>query len=178
MTLYNRLQPDVMYVTQRLKTNDNSVRYTTVNIAVSTTAQKRFITHLKISAPVSWHSNVIVKFITLKIMLPSFTWSFHFIEVRHPGPSLFYAQKTSYMYRNFLNRLSVLKYNDVHNCNNVLLKFNMLNCVVAAVVEVVVASVIVVLTVTGTKLIRGPVGDIPCPPCLSLFSLPLKAQCW
>jgi len=42
MILYNRLKPVVMYVTQWLQTNGNSVlvQYTTVNIAASTTAQK------------------------------------------------------------------------------------------------------------------------------------------
>ena len=40
MILHNRLKPVVMYVTQWLQTNGNSVRYTTVNTAASTTAQK------------------------------------------------------------------------------------------------------------------------------------------
>jgi hypothetical protein len=40
MILYNRLQPVIMHVTQWLKTNGNSVRYTTVDTAASITAQK------------------------------------------------------------------------------------------------------------------------------------------
>jgi hypothetical protein len=61
------------------------------------------------------------------------------------------------MHRNFLNRLYVLNSIDVHNCSSSSSSSSSTNCA------------------TGTKLIKDPVGDIPCQPCLSLFSLPLKS---
>jgi len=77
------------------------------------------------------------------------------------------------MYRNFLNRLYVLNSNDVHNRNNVLLKFNMLYGVANSSSSSSSSSS--TNCVTGTKLIKDPEGDIPCLPCLSLFSLLLQS---